>query len=148
MKKPVSDILLLVLGVTVLFAIALDASRTGKSAEKQPSYPSDGPNKAEPKSSFVSSGTDSLNDEPRELRPVKRFSTARAGSFDDKLDHSATETGSKEYRINYANESLDGDHVENASNDFEGAVDNSEDDVDELEEGTDDSQDDANDCVE
>jgi len=148
MKKPVSDILLLVLGLTVLFAIALDASRTGKSADKRPSYPSDGPNKPEPKSSFVSSGIDNLNDESHELRPVKRFTTARAGSFNDKPDHSATGAGLEEYRTNYANENLNDDDLEGAADDSQDDADESEDTADESEDTSGDSEDDADDCVE
>ena len=148
MKKPISDILLLMLGLTVLFAIALDASRTGKSAGKRLSYASYESNKPEPKGGLICGGIDNLNDGPNKLRLVKRFSTARANNLRDDTDRLATEAKAAQRLINYANENPDSDDLKDATDDSQDDADESEDATDESEDTSGDSQDDADGCVE
>ena len=135
MKKPVSDVMLLMLGLTVLLAIALDGRRTRKSAGKQLSYPSYESNRAQLKRGLICGRIDSLDDS-RQLRPARRFSAARANNLCDGTDRLAIETKAVHRLIDYADENQHG-------NDLKDAADDSEDATEQIEDATDDSQDDA-----
>ena len=148
MKKPVSDVLLLMLGLTVLLAIALDGSRTRKSAGKQLSYPTYESNKPEPKRSLICGRIDSLDDRPRQLRSAKRFSTPRANNLRDDTERLAIEAKAAQRLINYANENPDGDDLKDATDGSQDDADQSEDTPDESEDTSGDSEDGADDCVE
>jgi hypothetical protein len=135
MKKSVSDTLLIILGLTVLLAIALDASRTGKSADKRSSYLSDARNKSKPKTGLIySDGIDNSNTEPNEPNEhtlQKQLGTARVSSFHDPDVNRESEprAGSKKYLTNHANGNLSADDLEGTADDLEDAADDSQDDA-------------------
>lgn len=132
---------LIIVGLIVLCAIALDETRIGKSAGKRPTCPSYESNERTLKRGLVCGRIDSLDHKLRQLRPPKRFSTARASNLRDDTDRLAIEAKAAQRLINYANKNQDGD-------DLKDAADDSQDDADESEDTSGDSQDGADDCVE
>ena len=162
MKKPVSDVLLLMLGLTVLLAIALDGRRTRKSAGKQPSYSSYESNKPQLKRSLICGRIDSLDDKTLQPKPARRFHTARAKDLRDGTDRLAIETKAAQRLIDYADENQRGndlkdaddyskdanEQIEDSTNDSQDDAGEPEDTADEPEDTSDDSEDDDDDSVE
>jgi len=121
-------------GLIVLCAIALDGTQTRKSAGKQLTCPSYESNEPAPKRGLVCGRIDSLDNKLRQLRPAKRFGTARANNLRDDTDRLAIQAKAAQRLIDYANENPDGD-------DLKDATDDSQDDADESEDTADDSED-------